>query len=146
MKTKRSSVPIVELSSLLPLGNKIFLRLKVLPTSPGVVLSAENPRNNSVVARPVAGPATPAKQCWLENTNKHIGNGLSEVYGFVQMPSQSESLAAIANITGNKLKNRVVNVVTALPLSNKDGTAISRTGSNNLSNNRRRGEGKHEMI
>jgi len=40
---------------------------------------------------------------------------------------------------GEKLKNRVSNVVAALPLSNKDGAAISRTGNNNLSNNR---EGK----
>jgi hypothetical protein len=31
------------------------------------------------------------------------------------------------------------------PLSNKDGTAISRTGNNSLLNNRR-GEGKYEMI
>ena len=36
-----------------------------------------------------------------------------------------------------KLKNLVVNVVAALPLSNKDGAAISRTGNNNRSNNRR---------
>ena len=127
----------MELSSLLPLGNKSFFRLKVLPTSQGVVLSAENPRDNSVMARPVAGPATPAKQCWVENTNEHIGNGLSKVYGFVQMPSQSKGQAAIANIMGKKLKNRVVNVVAALALSNKDGAAISRTGNNNRSNNRR---------
>jgi len=44
-----------------------------------------------------------------------------------------------------KLKNRVVNAVAALALSNKDGTAISRTDNNNILNNRR-GEGKHEMI
>jgi hypothetical protein len=44
-----------------------------------------------------------------------------------------------------KLKNRVVNVVAAFPLSNEDGAAISRTGNNNLSNNRK-GEGKYEMI
>ena len=89
------------------------------------------------MARPVAGLATPTGQCWVENTNKHIGNGQSKVYGFVQIPSQSKGQAAIANITGKKLKNRVVNVVAALPLSNKDGAAISRTGNNNRSNNRR---------
>jgi hypothetical protein len=61
------------------------------------------------------------------------------------MPSQSKGQAAIANIMGKKLKNRVVNVVAALPLSNKDGAAIPRTGNDNLSNNRR-GEGKYEMI
>jgi len=37
-----------------------------------------------------------------------------------------------------KLKNLVVNVVAVLPLSNKDGAAISRTGNNNRSNNKRR--------
>jgi len=47
--------------------------------------------------------------------------------------------------SGKKLKNRVINVVAALALSNKDGTAISSTGNNSLSNNRR-GEGKYEMI
>jgi len=46
---------------------------------------------------------------------------------------------------GKKLKNPVVNAVAALPLSNKDGAAISRTGNDNQSNNRK-GEGKHEMI
>jgi hypothetical protein len=97
------------------------------------------------MARPVAGPATPAKQCWEANTDKHIGNGQSQVYGFVQIPSQSKGQAAIAKITGKKLKNRVVYAVAALPLSSKDGAAISRTGSNNLSNNRR-GKGGYEMI
>jgi hypothetical protein len=38
---------------------------------------------------------------------------------------------------GKKLKNPVVNVVAALPLSNEDGAAISRTENNNRSNNRR---------
>ena len=61
------------------------------------------------------------------------------------MPSQSKGQAAIANIMGKKLKNRVVNVVAAFPLSNEDGAAISHTGNNNLSNNRK-GEGKYEMI
>ena len=39
----------------------------------GVVLSAEKPRNNSVVACAVAGLATPVGQCSVENTNKRIG-------------------------------------------------------------------------
>jgi RNA recognition motif-containing protein len=89
------------------------------------------------MARPVPGPATPAGQCWVANTNEHIDDGQSRVCGFVPMPSQSEGQAAIADITGKKLKNRVVNVVAALPLSNKDGATISRTGNNNLSNNRK---------
>jgi hypothetical protein len=43
------------------------------------------------------------------------------------------------------MKNRVINAVAVLALSNKDEAAISSTGNNNLSNNRR-GEGKYEMI
>jgi len=67
------------------------------------------------------------------------------VYGFIQIPSQSGGQAAIGNIMGKKLKNRVANVVECLPLSNKDGAAISRTGNNNRSNNRK-GEAKYQMI
>jgi hypothetical protein len=81
----------------------------------------------------------------VENTRRYSGSGQSQVYGFVQSPSQSKGQAAIAHIMEKKLKNLVVNVVAALPLSNKDGAAISRTGNDNLSNNRR-GEGKYEMI
>jgi len=61
------------------------------------------------------------------------------------MPSQSKDQAAIADV-GEKLKNRVATVVAALPLSNKDGAAVSRIGKDSLSNNNRRGEGKYEMI
>jgi hypothetical protein len=46
---------------------------------------------------------------------------------------------------GKKLKNRVINAAAALALSNKDGAAISLTGNDNQSNNRK-GEGKYEMI
>jgi len=59
----------------------------------GVVLSAEKPRSNSVVARAVAGVATPAGQCSVENTNKRIGGGQSNECGFVEMPSRSEGQA-----------------------------------------------------
>ena len=97
------------------------------------------------LARPVAGPATPTKQCSVENTRRYSGSGQSRVYGFVQIPSQSEGQAAIANIMGKKLKNRVANAVAASPLSNEDGAAISRTGNDNQSNNRK-GEGEYEMI
>ena len=69
--------------------------------------------------------------------HKYIGSGQPMGYGYVEMPSKSEGTTAIANIAGKKLKNRVVNVVQALPLSNKDGAATSHTGNNNLSNNRR---------
>ena len=68
--------------------------------------------------------------------DKYIGSGQPRAYGYVEMPSKSEGTTAIANIEGKKLRNRVVRVVQALPLSNKDGAAISGTGHNNRSNNR----------
>ena len=80
--------------------------------------------------------------------DKYIGSGQPRGYGYVEMPSKSEGTTAIANIEGKKLKNRVVNVVAALPLSNKNGAVIPSTGNNNRSNdtNNRRGEGKYRMI
>jgi len=38
------------------------------------------------------------------------------------MASKSEGAAAIANLEGKKLRNQVINVVEALPLSNKGRT------------------------
>jgi hypothetical protein len=52
----------------------------------------------------------------------------------------SGNYAAVADIRGKKLKNRVVNVVAARTLSNEDGATISRTGNNNRSNNRTKKE------
>ncbi len=68
--------------------------------------------------------------------HKYIGSGQPRGYGYVEMPSKSEGTTAIANIAGKKLKNRVVNVVQALPLSNKAGAATSHSGNNKRSNNR----------
>jgi hypothetical protein len=73
----------------------------------------------------------------VENTRRYSSRGQSQIYEFVQIPSQSEGQAAIANIAGKKPKNHVANAAAALALSNKDGAAISRTGNNNRSNNRR---------
>ena len=77
--------------------------------------------------------------------DKYIGSGQPRGYGFVEMPSKSEGATAIANIAGKKLKNRVVYAVQALPLSNKDGAATSRTRNNNLSNIEEEKE-KYQMI
>jgi len=76
--------------------------------------------------------------------DKYISSGQPRGYGYVEMPSKSEGTTAIANIEGKKLRNRVVNVVEALPLSNKSGAAISDIGNNNRSNRRR--ERKYQMI
>jgi RNA recognition motif-containing protein len=51
--------------------------------------------------------------------DKYIGSGQPRGYGYVEMSQKSEGTAAIANMQGKKLKNRVVEVVEALPLSDK---------------------------
>jgi RNA recognition motif-containing protein len=51
--------------------------------------------------------------------DKYIGSGQPRGYGYVEMSLKSEGAAAIANIQGKKLKNRVLEVVEALPLSDK---------------------------
>jgi RNA recognition motif-containing protein len=54
--------------------------------------------------------------------DKYIGSGQPRGYGFVQMSLKSEGTAAIASLKGKKLRNRMVDVVEALPLSDKRGT------------------------
>ncbi|MFC1914623.1 RNA recognition motif domain-containing protein [Chloroflexota bacterium] len=76
--------------------------------------------------------------------DKYIGSGQPRGYGYVEMASKSEGTTAITNLEGKKLRNRVVNIVEALPLSNKSGAAISGIGNNNRSNRRR--ERKYQMI
>jgi RNA recognition motif-containing protein len=76
--------------------------------------------------------------------DKYIGSGQPRGYGYVEMASKSEGTIAIANIEGKKLRNRVVNVVEALPLSNKRGIANPHIRNNNRSNRKR--ERKYKMI
>ncbi|OGN96185.1 MAG: hypothetical protein A2Y89_05600 [Chloroflexi bacterium RBG_13_51_18] len=53
--------------------------------------------------------------------DRYIGSGQARGYGFVKMASKSEGVAAIANLEGKTMRNRVVNVVEALPLSDNGG-------------------------
>jgi RNA recognition motif-containing protein len=53
--------------------------------------------------------------------DEYIGSGQSRGYGFVEMPSQSEGQAAITALNGKTLRHRTIDVVQALPLSNKSG-------------------------
>jgi len=76
--------------------------------------------------------------------DKYIGSGQPRSYGYVEMTSKSEGALAVANIDGKKLGNRVVNVVEALPLSNKTGVGVSNIRSNNRPNRIR--ERKYQMI
>ena len=53
--------------------------------------------------------------------DKYIGSGQTRGYGFVEMASKSEGEAAIASLKGKKLRNQAIDVVGALPLSDKRG-------------------------
>jgi len=68
--------------------------------------------------------------------DKYIGSGQPRSYGYVEMASKSEGTTAI--------NNRVINVVEALPLSNKNVAVFSNIKNNNRSNSRR--ERKYQMI
>jgi RNA recognition motif-containing protein len=50
-------------------------------------------------------------------SNKHIGSGQSQGYGFVEMPSRSEGHAAIAALNGKSLRDRTIDVIQAHALS-----------------------------
>ncbi len=51
--------------------------------------------------------------------DKYIGSGQPRGYGYVEMSLKAEGTTAIANLSGKKLKDRTVEVVEALPLSDK---------------------------
>jgi RNA recognition motif-containing protein len=51
--------------------------------------------------------------------DKYIGSGQPRGYGYVEMSLKAEGAAAIANLSGKKLKDRAVEIVEALPLSDK---------------------------
>jgi RNA recognition motif-containing protein len=56
--------------------------------------------------------------------DKYIGSGQPRGYGYIEMASKSEGAIAIANLEGKKLRDRVVSVVEALPLSNKNALPV----------------------
>jgi len=57
--------------------------------------------------------------------DKYIGSGQSRGYAFVEMPSQSEGKAAIATLKDKTLRHMTINVIEALPLSDKEGNGSS---------------------
>jgi RNA recognition motif-containing protein len=52
--------------------------------------------------------------------DKYIGSGQLRGYGFVEMTSKSEGEAAIKSLQGKRLRDRLINVVEALPLSDNN--------------------------
>jgi len=53
--------------------------------------------------------------------DQYIGSGHPRGYGFVQMPSEAEGEAAINALNGTSLRHRIIDVIQALPLSDKGG-------------------------
>jgi len=51
--------------------------------------------------------------------DKYIGSGQSRGYAFVEMPSQSDGKAAIDALNDTTLRQMTINVIEALPLSDK---------------------------
>ena len=71
--------------------------------------------------------------------DKYIGSGQARGYGFVEMTLKSEGTVAISNLNGKKLKNMAVNIIEALPLSDKRGLPpISIRAGNRPSKSRQR--------
>jgi RNA recognition motif-containing protein len=58
-------------------------------------------------------------KCVTIMNDKYIGSGQPRGYGYVEMSLKSAGAAAIASLRGKKLKDRAVEVVEALPLSDK---------------------------
>ncbi len=52
-------------------------------------------------------------------SDRYIGSGQPKGYGFVEMVSKSEGDAAITSLNGKNLKGRTIEVIGALPLSDK---------------------------
>jgi RNA recognition motif-containing protein len=64
--------------------------------------------------------------------DKYIGSGQTRGYAFVEMSSKSEGAAAIAGLKGKRLKNRLIEVVEALPLDKSSGGSPDGKTNNSL--------------
>lgn len=70
--------------------------------------------------------------------DKHIGSGQPRGYGYVEMASKSAGATAITRLEGKTLRDRVVTVVQALPLSDKSGMSLSIKSNNRFNRKRER--------
>ncbi len=62
--------------------------------------------------------------------DKYIGSGQRKGYAFVEMASKSEGEAAVTSLKGKRLRDRIIEVVEALPLSDKRGIESLRRRDN----------------
>jgi len=51
--------------------------------------------------------------------DKYAGSKQPRLYGFVEMDSRTEGEAAVLNLQGKEIGGRVIEVITALPLSSE---------------------------
>jgi RNA recognition motif-containing protein len=56
--------------------------------------------------------------------DKHIGSGQPRGYAYITMASKTDGCAAISGMTGKILGGHIINVVEALPLSDKKGAGL----------------------
>ncbi len=77
--------------------------------------------------------------------NKYIGSGQPGGYGYIEMASKTEGTLAVTNLTGKRLRDRVVNVIAALPLSHKAVPAATSIRSTRRSN-RERGSSQQTLV
>jgi RNA recognition motif-containing protein len=82
--------------------------------------------------------------CVTIMNDKYIGSGQPRCYGFVEMTLKSEGTIAINNLNGKKVRNRVVDVVEALPLSDKRGLEHLDIKTKNRSNKSR--QRKYQLL
>jgi RNA recognition motif-containing protein len=66
--------------------------------------------------------------------DQYISSGQSRGYAFVEMLSQSEGKAAITALSGKTLEHMTIDVVEALPLSDKRGMEWLQGGDNHRFN------------
>ena len=76
--------------------------------------------------------------------DRYIGGGQTKAYAYIEMASKIEGNAAITNLEGIKLRGRIIKVIEALPLSNKNEITI-RNFKNNYRSNRKT-ERKYQRI
>jgi RNA recognition motif-containing protein len=82
--------------------------------------------------------------CVTIMNDKYIGSGQPRCYGYVEMSLKSEGTTAINNLNGKKVRDRVVDVVEALPLSDKRGIEHLEIKAKNRSNKSR--QRKYQVI
>ncbi len=76
--------------------------------------------------------------------DKYIGSGQPRGYGFVEMTSKSAGTVAITHLQGKKLRDRAVEIIEALPLSDKRGLVPLSFRTKNRSNKSR--QRKYQMV